>query len=547
MARPLALAAAIAAAVLFVSGAGGSPAQTPKRGGTLVIGTRPASEPACLNAFRCELGVTFGSFVGEVLPGAFEVLPNATFRSDLIAGADIVSRSPFTVVYRIRPEARWNDGVRVTASDFVFTDRMRRRHPRLGRGVDLHHTHVRTALAVDAKTVRVVLRAPHADWRYLFDIVLPRHALVGEDFERVWAGEIDNPKTRESIGSGPFLIGRWERGKQLTFVRSPRYWGPHPAYLQRIVFRFLPVEDIEPALRRGEIDMIDPAPAILGASANEFHRRPAPGIRALHGLCACYEHFTIRMGEGGHRALRSRLVRQAIAYGIDRAAIARETGRLSGAGTAALQPADSAVHIPSSPYYRTNWQGFRYQTGRARRLLKQAGCRPGRDGVYICAGERLSLRFVAPAGIERRELTVRLAQAQLRQVGVEVRLVFGSPQTVLGQILPSGAFDLILFGWSVGASTAGWKDVFGCQGPSNHMGYCDRLVTRDLVQATRVLDDTRRAGLLNGIDARLAKAVPMIPLYLPSSFWAFKATLRGVVPNGPGSFAWNSEDWWLDR
>ena len=49
---------------------------------------------------------------------------------------------------------------------------------------------------------------------------------------------IDNPKTGRPIGSGPFLVERWERGKQLTLVRNPRYWGPHAAYLDRIVIRF---------------------------------------------------------------------------------------------------------------------------------------------------------------------------------------------------------------------------------------------------------------------------------------------------------------------
>jgi peptide/nickel transport system substrate-binding protein len=420
-------------------------------------------------------------------------------------------------------------------------------HPRLDDGAEVDHTRVRSALPVDAKTLRVVLRAPYADWRYLFDSVLPRHVLVGKDLESVWRGGIDDPKTRRAIGSGPFVFERWQHGKQLTFVRNPRYWGPHPAYLDRIVFRFLPVEHVEPALRRGEIDMIDPAPAILGASADEFHRRPAAGVRALLSLCGCYEHVTIRLGEGGHLALRtSRLVRQALAYGIDRVAIARETGRLSGAGLAALQPVDSVVHLPSSRYYRPNWQRYRHQPGRARRLLEQAGCSLGADDIYACAGQRLSLRFVAPAGVERRELTVRLAQAQLRQVGVEVRPVFASPQTVFGQILPSGDFDLILFGWGSGASTSS-DDVFGCQRSSNYMDYCDRLVTRDLIQATRIVVASRRAELLNGIDERLAKAVPIIPLYQPSGFWAFKATLRGIVPNAPGGFAWNSEDWWLDR
>lgn len=99
----------------------------------------------------------------------------------------------------------------------------------------------------------------------------------------------------------------------------------------------------------------------------------------------------------------------------------------------------------------------------------------------------------------------------------------------------------------MGASTSGHADVFGCQRPSNFTGYCSRLVTRDLDQATRILDDKRRVGLLNNIDARLAKAVPAIPLYQVTGLFAFKATIRGVVPNGAGGFTWNAEDWWVER
>ena len=92
---------------------------------------------------------------------------------------------------------------------------------------------------------------------------------------------IDDPRTGGPIGDGPFLVGTWDRGKQLTLVRNPHYWGSHTAYLNRLVYRFLPIEDLASALRRGEIDMIDPGPAQLQAAALEFRRTPEPGIRVL--------------------------------------------------------------------------------------------------------------------------------------------------------------------------------------------------------------------------------------------------------------------------
>ncbi len=51
-------------------------------------------------------------------------------------------------------------------------------------------------------------------------------------------------------------------------------------------------------------------------------------------------------------------------------------------------------------------------------------------------------------------------------------------------------------------------------------------MTGDLDQATRILDDGARARLLNKTDARLARAVPAIPLYQGTSLFAFKNTVQ---------------------
>ena len=538
------LAAAIAVSLLAVSGAGGAPAQTPKRGGTVVIATATFLEPACLNPLvdACRPAPATVRPFDVVLSGAFDVTPDATFRPDLVSRVDIVSRKPFTLRYHIKPGARWNDGVPVTARDFEFTHEAIREHRPDGQ--DLHWTKVRSVRPLDTKTVRVVLPAPHADWRFLFEWVLPRHALAGADLGSVWQDRVDSPKTGRLIGSGPFLVERLDRGKQLTLVRNPRYWGSHTAYLERLVWRFVPAVDAAAALRQGEVDLIHFGPAVLQAAALELRRERTPGIRVLPVLAQFLEHVAIR-SRGGHPALEYPLVRQALAYGIDRAAIARAAGELAGASGAALEPLDSFVFVANSPYYQPHWKGYRHRPALARRLLERAGCRRGDDGIYSCAGERLSLRLATVTGVERRERSVELARAQLRQVGVEVRPEYRPQAGFFEDFLHGGDFDLALFGW--GASTSVLFDIFGCQRPSNFTGYCSRLVTGDLDQATRILDDKRRARLLNGVDARLAEAVPAIPLFQAAGLLALKTSIRGVVPNGAGSFTWNAEDWWLER
>ena len=83
-----------------------------------------------------------------------------------------------------------------------------------------------------------------------------RTDLLGEDLKSIWMDTIDNPKTARPIGSGPFLVERWERGKQLTLVRNERYWGPHPSYLKRLAYRFGGVGgDPADVLRNGDVDI----------------------------------------------------------------------------------------------------------------------------------------------------------------------------------------------------------------------------------------------------------------------------------------------------
>jgi peptide/nickel transport system substrate-binding protein len=130
-----------------------------------------------------------------------------------------------------------------------------------------------------------------------------------------------------------------------------------------------------------------------------------------------FEHLDLRIGPGGHPALKNKLVRRALAFGIYRVALVRE---LYGDIDPTWGPLDSAVFLTQAPRYRQTGARIRYRPPQARRLLERAGCRLGGDGVYECAGERLSLRFVTTAGLTTRERVLSLVQQQLRQVGIEV-------------------------------------------------------------------------------------------------------------------------------
>jgi peptide/nickel transport system substrate-binding protein len=547
VARRLIIGVALVAALVPVAGAGGAPEQAPKRGGTLVMGT--LVEPACINAFlaRCHGSIPpAGLMMNVALRGAFKVGSGFTWQEDLVSGVDFTTQPPFTLTYRIRSEARWSDGVPISARDFVFTHTTLKRlseNDRAGLGLEF----VRRVTPLDAKTVRVVLRSRYAGWRALFSRVLPRHALQGADFSTVWLTRVHDPKTGRSIGSGPFLIESWDRGREVTFVRNPRYWGPRRPYLDRIVLRFCRQCGSRPELierlRTGELDLV----MGLGVTAEDVDAfRNVRGVRVLAQPGPLWEHFDIRTKRGGHPALQRKAVRRALAYGIDRAAIVKD---IYGSAGAAFRPSQSSAFLEASPSYRPNWSAYRYRPREARRLLEQEGCREGVDGVYVCDGERLSLRFFTTAGRgSPRERTLQLVQGQLGQAGVEVVPVFAPGSVLFNQILPNGEFDVALFNWIQDPNAAAlMADLYGCGGDQNYSGYCQRLVTEDLDQAKHILDGARLTQVLNRADAQLAKDVPVIPLVERPLLAAFHTSVRNVtLDTGAWNPFANAEEWWLD-
>ena len=295
-----------------------------------------------------------------------------------------------------------------------------------------------------------------------------------------------------------------------------------------------------PSLRRPARDPIfesasDPGDAVASGDLDVAYVPPAavpavrrqPGLRLVAPISSSFEQLTVQLGPNAHPALRDKLVRRALAYGIDRTALVRQI-----LGVPSARALDSAVHLPPSRYYQPNWSAYRYRPAEARRLLGQAGCRRGADRIFSCGGERLSLRFVTTASPFRAQ-EIALMQAQLRAAGVEVVPAFAPPATFFDRILPQGAFDVALFLWAyTPADPPG--EIYGCGAPQNYTGYCQRLVTAELDQADRILDDRARARVLNRADRWLASDVPTIPLYQFVFMAAYDTSVRNFV-SSPGT------------
>src|SRR3989475_11902305 len=118
---------AVACGGKATTGSSASPTRGPTRGGSIVIGAE--QWPECINPINeCSSATwTWYSVLEHVLPYAMVLDLNGNFvASPLLTEAPTldnggITQNPFTITYKISPDAVWADGTPITSADFDFT------------------------------------------------------------------------------------------------------------------------------------------------------------------------------------------------------------------------------------------------------------------------------------------------------------------------------------------------------------------------------------------------------------------------------------------
>jgi peptide/nickel transport system substrate-binding protein len=476
----------------------------------------------------------------SVYPSVFRVHPDFSVRLDqtLMAGAELTGQDPQTITYRIRPEARWSDGVPVSADDFQYLWRhLNGADRRTDAFTTIGYDRIeRVTGSGDGKTVTVVFKRRFADWKSLFANLLPAHHVRRQPGG--WNNGLD--KHPETIPSGgPFRIAGFRQGETVTLQRNDRYWG-RKAHLDRILIRLVPDADAQlDALRNHEADLIRPQPS------NDLvnHIRQLPGVRNQVRPTLGFEQLTFNLK---HPVLADLAVRQAIATAIDTPQVVERLVRPIDPGA---RPLGNRIWLTGQQPYQDHAGGYgKGDTQAARRLLEQASWTLGADGVYAKDGRPLRLGWLTFSGDERRKAEGVLLQAQLAKAGIRLELSDARP-LVFFERLDDGNFDIADFA-PVGDPFAlsGSQDLYRTASGGNSGRFSDPEVDDLYQRATGELDPARAAGLGNEIDLRLWAQLPSVPLYQVPGVLAWRQDLVNVEHNTTtaGPF-WNAGTWGFAR
>lgn len=213
-----------------------SPAPLSSRDGVIVV-MGPGSEPAA--GFDPVYGWGAGEHVHEPLLQSTLTVTNP----DLSIGYDLatdveVSEDGLCWTVKIRDDAYFTDGERLTAEDAAFTYNTLRDTSSVN-----DFTMLERAEAVDEITVKFFMKRPYSIWSYTMAVVgiVPEHA-YGPDY-----GE-------HPIGSGRYMLKQWDRGQQVIFEANPDYYGEAPL-MKKVTVLFMEEDAAYLAVQAGQADL----------------------------------------------------------------------------------------------------------------------------------------------------------------------------------------------------------------------------------------------------------------------------------------------------
>jgi microcin C transport system substrate-binding protein len=324
-----------------------------------------------------------------------------------------------TVYYLIDEDARWSDGVPVTAADFEFTrDFMRSKDIVAPFYNDYYTTQVVDVRAYGDRIVGVEGASPKPPDELMYEYsvgVVPKHFhKLDKDWVSVYNWRIE-PNT------GPYQISEVRKGKYIEFKRDPNWWANDRKYYRH---RFNPdkirvkvVRDYNIEFQhflRGDTDT-------FGLVMPQFWHEKATGPAFDNGYIARYWFYNdVPQPAAGmflnedDPVLRDRNVRLALAHALNFDRVIRTVLRND---YARMQTFNEGF----GDYDNRSIKAREFDLGKAREYLEAAGWRDrGPDGILVKDGRRLSLRVTYGSPFSTDRLVVLREEA--KKAGIELEL-----------------------------------------------------------------------------------------------------------------------------
>ena len=430
-----------------------------------------------------------------------------------------------TVIFKLRPNVTFSDGVPLTADDVVWSYQFTM-NPAVDAPRDrAYFSRMRDVKKINDHEVAFSFKVPYFK---SFELaggfqVLPKH------FYEKYTPQQFNQSTGLLMGSGPYMMedpAGWKPGQLARLIRNPRYWGVTAAFDRLVYTEFTNAVALQTGFTNGEFDSLECKPEQFVALKNN----PAVAARThafeYQASTAPYRYISWNQARNGKATkFADKRVRQAMTLLTDQKRLLSDV--MLGMAVAASGPFN-----PASKQADPNLIPYPYDPDRATKLLTEAGW-TDRDGSGVLkndAGEVFEFKLTYPGGIPNYEKMALLLKDLYARA--KIRLI-PDPQewSVFHDRLKNREFDSITLAW--GSSIEG--DIFQmfhssqmAAGGDNCMSYHSDELDRAIEDARRTLDEPTRMKLWQKTHDILYEDQPYTFLFFPKTLVLLDSRISNV-------------------
>ncbi len=475
------------------------------------------------------------------------------------------------ITFKIRPEAKWDDGTPITAKDVAFSLKVILNPKVDNLNMKPYYEFVKELQFYDenplkvtfiCKDVYVLAELYAGDITLLPKKIYDPKGLMDNFSVKELASNADNLIENEKIiefandfnsekyqrdaawiqGCGPYLLDEWQTGQKIVLKRKENWWGDqlkdlgmhfdvHPS---KIVYQTINDQTTaKEALKGGEIDVM------RGIKAQDFKellntKKFTDNFNTHTPPQMAYTYLGINIRKPMFKDKRTR---QALAHLVDVDKIIKVVAL--GFGTRAVGP----IHPSKKKQFNDKIKPFDYNPEKAKTLLKEAGWEDhDGDGILdnTIDGEKIKfeMTFLYNQGNDNRKAVGLLFQEEARKVGITVN-VLAQDWSIFLENTKQHNFDMYYGGWINSPIPMDHKQVYhtsSYNGGSNYVGFGNDE-TDALIDSMRVeIDEDKRAVMNKKFQQIVHDECAYIFLYNPTERIAIhkRFTNAETSPMRPG-------------
>ncbi|MBL7716709.1 MAG: peptide-binding protein [Bdellovibrionales bacterium] len=510
------------------------------KGGTLILNL--SSEPTTINPITSTdlPAQQVQSFIVESLmdrnADTYEFEP-------AIAESYKISDDGKVFTFKLRDGVTWHDGKPVTVEDVkfsfdvIFSDKYTTAHMRP------YYEGIEKVEIVDAKTVKFTTKDKYFK---NFEVaaglsVWPKH--IYEDAEK---GKNLN---RELIGTGPYKLEKYEKGKRIVLKRNEKWWGASLPALKsqhnfgEIVMRFVTENNVAfEMLKKGDIDYEELTPEYYTEKAvgpewgkkvlkvKTVNKGPKPyGFIGWNLTRPIFQDKKVRIALT--HLVNRRLMIQKFRYGM-------------------ADPATGPWHL-ASDYASKKVKPIEFDPKKALALLKEAGWEDtDKDGVLdkVIDGKKtrfeISVYTANPDAL--KYLTVFKEDAKQAGIVIDTKQLEWNSFV---KLLDERKFDGMMLSWGAGSVDLDpkqiWHSASAVEKGSNFIGYKNPEVDKLIDEARVTMDKKKRIPILQKVYEVIAADAPYTFLFNDKNT-LYGHTAKTKKPVDTFKYAVGTAYWWTE-